>query len=107
MRQLLCYNGFMENTYLNTTNSTIKYIGLNNQECKNPVYYCRSKKVFLSQEDVDKKGCMVKPTVDMISTRPCKWIMPVEEFEKYEENRQEVTSSYDRAYRARKRELQK
>lgn len=95
----------MEEKYLNATNTTIKYIGLDNKECKNPAFYCRSKKVFLSQEDVEKKGCNVKPTADMISTRVCKWLMTVDEFEKYEKNRHEVTSTYDRVYRAHKREL--
>ncbi len=106
IHKLPCYNMFMENTYLNTTNSTIKYIGLNNSECKNPVYYCRSKKVFLSTDDVEKKGCLRKPTADMISTKTCQWLMTTEEFEKYEENRKEITSSYDREYRARKRGYQ-
>ncbi len=48
------------------------FMGLNNQVCKDPKYWCRLYQVWLSKEDVEKKKCRQRPTYDMISTYSCK-----------------------------------
>lgn len=55
-----------------------KEMGLNNELCTNIQYYCRSKRVYLSEEDVNKKRCLCKPTFDMISVNRCNWLQKVE-----------------------------
>lgn len=67
--------------------SQTTYPGLNNKPCTEPKYYCRSHQVFLSDEDVATKKCMCKPTFDMLSTHPCKWLMTIEEYENSKANR--------------------
>lgn len=46
-------------------------MGLDNKECKNPVYWCRLHQVWLSEEDTVRKKCKNKPTFDMIDTVGC------------------------------------
>lgn len=46
-------------------------MGLHNKICKNPIYWCRLHRVWLSREDVIKKHCVKKPTFDMIGTKVC------------------------------------
>lgn len=72
----------MDTNYKNVGNTQNVYIGLNNTVCENPVYFCKSHLVYLSAEDVEKKRCMNKPTFDMISTRPCNWLVTIDEYEK-------------------------
>lgn len=67
--------------------SQTTYIGLNNKPCADPKYYCRSHQVFLSDDDIVTKKCMCKPTFDMLSTHPCKWLMTIEEYENSKANR--------------------
>ena len=47
------------------------YMGLNNKICRDPKYWCAIHEVWLSEEDVKKKGCLSKPTFDMLDTRVC------------------------------------
>lgn len=51
------------------------YMGLNNTICKNPVWWCRLHQVWLSEEDVEKKHCMKKLTMDMMGFRNCSCIV--------------------------------
>ena len=53
-------------------------MGLSNSVCKKPVAYCISKRVYLSKEDVKKKKCLNKPTVDMIGEFKCNWLKILE-----------------------------
>lgn len=46
-------------------------MGLNNKICKNPQYWCRLHQVWLSEEDVEQKGCKRKMTYDMRDVRVC------------------------------------
>lgn len=46
-------------------------MGLDNKICENPVYWCRLKQVWLSEEDVQKKQCKNKLTFDMIGYSRC------------------------------------
>jgi hypothetical protein len=64
------------------------YIGLDGKPCTNPVYYCRSHQLYLSEKDVEVKGCLCKPTYDMIYFRRCKWLVNKDtyEIEKQEQN---------------------
>ncbi len=47
-------------------------MGLGNKLCINPKYWCRSHQVWLSENDVKKKECFHKPTIDMISYEKCR-----------------------------------
>ena len=53
-------------------------MGLFNQTCESKDYYCRSKRVYLSQADVEKKRCLCKPTFYMIGTNICNWLEKVD-----------------------------
>lgn len=56
------------------TYKTIKddpHMGLDNKPCTEPVAFCRSKQVYLSLADLQRKSCKVKPTLDMIGTEVC------------------------------------
>lgn len=66
----------MQTTY--KTRDDHACMGLNNQLCTNIKYYCRSKRVYLSDEDVGKKRCLCKPTFDMIGENRCNWLERVE-----------------------------
>ena len=46
-------------------------MGLSNNNCKCPKYWCRLHQVWLSESDVKRKHCKEKPTMDMIGTRCC------------------------------------
>ncbi|MEE1256277.1 MAG: hypothetical protein UHN47_07165 [Lachnospiraceae bacterium] len=70
-------------------NKTKTYIGLNNQPCINPVYYCTSHQIYLSDEDVKKKKCLCKPSFDMISTSKCNSLLTIEAYEKQKGMRKE------------------
>lgn len=67
----------------------MEYIGLNNKECENPKYYCKSHMVYLSESDVAKKKCLCKPTMDMISTQQCRWLIPISEYEEEKKKHKE------------------
>ena len=56
--------------YLKATKA-VPFMGLNNKSCSDPVYWCRCHEVWLSEEDVEKKGCKHKMDFDMISTHKC------------------------------------
>lgn len=53
------------------------HMGLNNKVCEDIKYYCKSKRVYLSEEDAKKKRCLCKPTFDMIGVRRCAWLEEV------------------------------
>ena len=46
-------------------------MGLNNKLCIKPKYWCRLHQVWMSEEDVKKKRCNCRPTLDMISVQKC------------------------------------
>ena len=46
-------------------------MGLFDTVCEDPVYWCRLHEVWLSEEDVVRKGCKSRRTMDMIATRRC------------------------------------
>lgn len=69
--------------------NVMNYIGLNNKECENPKYFCRSHLVYLSESDVAKKKCLCKPTMDMISTQQCRWLIPISEYEEEKKKHKE------------------
>ena len=46
-------------------------MGLNNTNCTNPQYWCPVHEIWLSEEDVEKKGCRRKMTADMLGIRVC------------------------------------
>lgn len=50
-------------------------MGLNNKICKNPVAYCKSKQVYLSESDIYNKKCRRKSTVDLIGFQRCNWLI--------------------------------
>ena len=54
-----------------------EYMGLNNKLCTNPVYYCKAHRVYLNNDDVTVKKCLCKPTMDLISTQRCNWLIPI------------------------------
>lgn len=47
------------------------WMGLNGHRCKHPAYWCRSHKVWLSEEDVKSKHCFQKLTYNMLDTHKC------------------------------------
>jgi len=47
-------------------------MGLESTPCSNPVYWCPVHQVWLSEEDVKRKGCLAKTSADMLSTRVCR-----------------------------------
>lgn len=49
-------------------------MGLNGVICKDPVYWCRMHEVWLSEEDVQKKKCLQKPSYNLMETRKCNCI---------------------------------
>lgn len=53
-------------------------MGLDNTVCANPVAYCISKRVYLSTDDVAKKKCTQKPTIDLIGAFRCNWLQMLE-----------------------------
>ena len=67
-------------------------MGLNNTICTEKKYYCRSKRVFLSEEDVKNKKCKCKPTFDMLGVHLCNWLEEVKE-ERTEPLCQSITAS--------------
>ncbi len=54
-----------------TADSRHPFMGLDNKVCTSPAYWCRLHRVWLSEEDVERKKCMCKPTYDMIGVRRC------------------------------------
>lgn len=58
-----------------------KYLGLNNKPCCNPVYYCTSHQIYLSEEDIIFKKCLCKPSFDMISVNRCKSLLSINDYE--------------------------
>lgn len=78
------------------------YIGLDGKKCENPVFFCKSHQVYLSEKDANEKKCFHKPTFDMISTVKCKWLLTIEE---QETERKEIKERLDKAkenYKAEK-----
>lgn len=73
------------------------YMGLNNQMCLDPKYYCKIHHVYLSDEDAANKKCMCKPTFDMIGTTRCKSLITAEEreaeLEMYREDLEKINKS--------------
>ena len=60
----------MNQTY-QRANTRCPNMGLDNKPCNNPTYWCPLHEVWLSEEDVKKKGCRFKQSPDMLSIRPC------------------------------------
>ncbi len=52
-------------------NSRNPWMGLDNNICISPKYWCRLHEVYLSDDDVKRKKCKEKKTFDMISTYTC------------------------------------
>lgn len=46
-------------------------MGLYNTPCKEPKYWCRLYQLWLSEKDVEHKGCRNKLSFDMMCTRKC------------------------------------
>lgn len=46
-------------------------VGLNNKPCTDPQYWCRLKELWLSEEDVQRKGCRQKKSFDMMDIHIC------------------------------------
>lgn len=46
-------------------------MGLNNKICVDPQYWCRLHQVWLSEKDVEQKGCKRKITYNMMDVRVC------------------------------------
>lgn len=61
----------MNNSKYLRADSKNPYMGLDNKICSSPMYYCKSKQVWLSVEDVKRKKCLCKPTFDMIGVNKC------------------------------------
>lgn len=57
-------------------------MGMNNCICKNPVAFCRSKRVYLNEEDIKRKKCCSRLTIDLIGTAKCNWLESLHEDEK-------------------------
>jgi hypothetical protein len=72
----------------------MNYIGLFNKECENPAYYCRCHNVFLSAEDAEFKQCLHKPTKDLVGITRCPYISTLDEYNKEEARRNEVSTNY-------------
>ena len=66
--------------YLKTTDKQ-KYMGLDNKICENPSYFCKIHQVYLSEDDVARKKCLCKPSLDMLSVNKCKSILTISEYE--------------------------
>lgn len=60
----------MSKTFL-VANQRHPRMGLNNKLCINPKYWCSLHQVWLSEEDVRRKGCRNKPSFDMMNTQVC------------------------------------
>lgn len=71
-----------------------EYIGLYGKKVKNPVYYCRSHNIYLTEEDVKLKKCLCKPTADMISTQRCKWLEDMVSHDEENQLRRDANRSY-------------
>lgn len=56
------------------------FMGLFNKPCENPKYFCKSHAVYLNDDDVERKHCLCKPTFDMISTRKCTNLVPIDKW---------------------------
>lgn len=48
-----------------------KFMGLDGKIYRHPKYWCRLHEIYLSEQDVIKKHCKNKSTVDMISQYRC------------------------------------
>ena len=83
-------------TYLNMTNisdPSIK-IGLDNNVCKDPKYFCMSHKIYLSDDDVEIKHCRHKLTHDMMAYQNCNWLIDADEYaRKIEERNQNIRNN--------------
>lgn len=70
---------------MNTEYKTINdapHMGLNNKICKDPQFYCKSKRIYLSKEDAEQKGCFKKLSPDMMEYKRCNWLISSEDNEK-------------------------
>lgn len=47
------------------------WMGLNGIVCTSPAYWCRLHEVWLSKDDVARKRCMARLTIDMRGTYRC------------------------------------
>lgn len=73
------------------------YMGLNNQLCSDPKYYCKNHLIYMSDKDVELKKCLYKPTFDMIGTTRCRSLITAEEHKKeleaYREDLRKINGS--------------
>lgn len=61
------------------------HMGLHNRVCRNPAYWCRLHRVWLSEKDARKKQCKHRPTIDMLGFSRCSNLV---ERSKWEEGRE-------------------
>lgn len=47
------------------------FMGLDNQICRKPEYWCRLHQVWLSERDLQRKKCREKQDFDMLGTHRC------------------------------------
>lgn len=68
-------------TTLHDNRQPLVKMGLDNTVCDNPQFFCRCHKVYLSPEDVERKNCCHKLTLDMISYVQCRWLVDADAYE--------------------------
>lgn len=79
------------------TRKTIEHnpkMGLNNTVCENPAYYCSSKRVFLSEEDVVCKSCFQRKNADMIGVGKCHMLLTMAEFQENRKRKHPKQNNY-------------
>ena len=58
------------------------HMGLNDTLCENPVAICISKKVMLSEQDIENKKCRRKLDKRMLGYEGCNWLLENKKGEK-------------------------
>lgn len=82
-----------KNIYSDKNNAQM---GLNNKKCNSPKYFCLSKKIFLSADDVATKSCFHKVNADMLSEQKCNWLLNMNEYDEYRKKNQENAAAIKR-----------
>ena len=59
-----------------------EYPVLDGKICDNPKYYCKLHLVYLSDEEVERKKCLCKPTFDLIGTTTCRSLITIDKYDK-------------------------
>lgn len=76
------------------------YLGLCDQLCDKPVYFCNSHKVFLSEDDVARKGCLCKLCGTEVFGAKCSELMTIDEYEDMRDAAYEVNHRSKKAAKA-------